>query len=223
LTPAGAAKKNPAMKTKIALATIAAVAGLAPAFAADPTPGTPTTGASPNEADMMKQMMEMGKPGENQKLLAQFVGTWNYTVKYSMAPGTPPSESKGKATCSMTMGGRYLMENVSGKMEMPGPDGKMKEAQFRGLGIDAYDNAKQKFVASWIDNMGTGIVNSEGTYDAATKTFTYNSEEEMAPGTTTKVRETLQITDKDHHLMQWFENRGGQEVKTMEISYTRAK
>jgi hypothetical protein len=45
----------------------------------------------------------------------------------------------------------------------------------------------------------------------------------MAPGTTTKVRETLQITDKDHHLMQWFENRGGQEVKTMEISYTRAK
>ena len=104
-----------------------------------------------------------------------------------------------------------------------GPGGKMKTTQFKGMGINGYDNLKQKFVSSWIDNMGTGIATSEGTYDTATKTFTYTGDEETAPGTTTKVRETLQMTDKNHCLLQWFENRAGQEAKTMEISYTRAK
>ena len=42
-------------------------------------------------------------------------------------------------------------------MQMPGEDGKMKDMQFKGMGVEGYDNVKKKFVASWIDNMGTGI------------------------------------------------------------------
>jgi len=71
--------------------------------------------------------------------------------------------------------------------------------------------------------MGTGIMLSEGDYDPATKTFTYPSEEEMMPGVKTKVREVIKITDKDHHTFEWYEDRGGQETKTMEINYTRKK
>ena len=74
----------------------------------------------------------------------------------------------------------------------------MKDMQFKGMGVEGYDNAKQKFVASWIDNMGTGIQFSDGTYDPATKTFTYTSEIEMMPGMKTPVREVLKVTDKDH-------------------------
>ena len=62
--------------------------------------------------------------------------------------------------------------DVTGKMQMPGEDGKMKDMQFKGMGVEGYDNVKKKFVSSWIDNMGTGIQFSEGTYDPATKTFT---------------------------------------------------
>ena len=40
---------------------------------------------------------------------------------------------------------------------------------------------KKKFVGSWVDNMGTGIMFSEGTYDPATKTFTYTSESNPFP------------------------------------------
>ena len=96
------------------------------------------------------------------------------------------------------MGGRYVMMDVTGKMQMPGEDGKMKDMQFKGMGVEGYDNVKKKFVSSWIDNMGTGIQFSDGTYDPATKTFTYTSEMEMMPGMKTPVREVIKMTDKDH-------------------------
>src|ERR1041385_7775744 len=34
-----------------------------------------------DEADMMRTMMEMAKPGENHKHLQDLVGTWSYMVK----------------------------------------------------------------------------------------------------------------------------------------------
>ena len=88
-------------------------------------------------------------------------------------PNAKPQESKGTATRKSAMGGRYAVMDVTGKMQMPGEDGKMKDMQFKGMAIEGYDNVKKKFVSSWIDNMGTGIQFSEGTYDPATKTFTY--------------------------------------------------
>ena len=81
--------------------------------------------------------------------------------------------------------------DVTGKMQMPGEDGKMKDMQFKGMAVEGYDNVKKKFVSSWIDNMGTGIQFSEGTYDPASKTFTYTSEMEMMPGMKTPVREVI--------------------------------
>jgi hypothetical protein len=71
--------------------------------------------------------------------------------------------------------------------------------------------------------MGTGIMQSEGTYDLATKTLTYTAEYEMMPGMKTKARSLLKLTDSDHHTMEYFEDRGGKEVKVMEITYTRQK
>ncbi len=183
-----------------------------------------SSSAQPNEAEMMTQMMALGKPGENHKLLADLAGTWNYKVKFWMAPGMPEHESNGTAVRKSVMDGRYSIMDVAGKMQMPGPDGKMTAMDFKGMAVDAYDNVKKKFVSSWIDSMGTGIVLAEGTYDPATKMLTYHSEMEMMPGMKTKVRETIKMTDKDHHLMEWYETQaGGAEAKTMEISYTRQK
>ena len=76
-------------------------------------------------------------------------------------------------------------------------------------------------MSSWIDNMGTGIMNSQGTYDAASKTLTYFAEYEPMPGMKTKMREVLKLTVKNHRSVEFFEDPGGKEVKTMEIGYTR--
>jgi hypothetical protein len=177
-----------------------------------------------NPQEMMKQMMEMSKLNENHKLLSSLDGNWNYTIKFWMNPdpNAPPQESKGTATRKSVMGGRYVMMDVTGKMQMPGEDGKMKDVQFKGMGLEGYDNVKKKFVGSWIDNMGTGIELAEGTYDPATKSFTFTSEMELMPGMKTPVREVLKVPDNNHMMLEWYENRGGQEKKTMEINYTRA-
>src|SRR6266852_583800 len=191
-----------------------------PQVAAPAQPGT----GQPNAADMMKQMMELSKLNENHKLLSSLDGNWNYTIKFWMKPdhSAPPQESKGTATRKSIMGGRYVMMDVSGKMQMPGEDGKMKDIMFKGMGMEGYDNVKKKFVASWIDNMGTGIEFSEGKYDPATKTFTYSMEMEPVPGMKTKVREVLKLVDDTHMFLEWYETPSkGKEKKTMEIAYTK--
>jgi hypothetical protein len=236
LSPATDFWQHAAMKTFTSLITILFVTMIATSSFAQ-TPATSPAAASalsatqptsatgqPDPQEMMKQMMEMSKLNENHKLLADMNGTWNYTIKMWMNPdpNAAPQQSKGTATRKSVMGGRYFVMDVSGKMQMPGEDGKMKDMQFKGMAVEGYDNMKKKFVSSWIDSMGTGIQSSEGTYDPATKTFTFNMEMEMMPGMKTAVRETIKATDKDHMLLEWYENRGGQEKKTMEIAYTRA-
>jgi len=194
------------------------------------TTGSSTTGGSaaapsgmPSQEDMMKMMMENGKVTDNHKLLTSLDGTWNYIVKMWMDPSGKPQESKGVATRKSVMGGRFVVMDVAGKFQMPGADGKMKEMEFKGQGIEGYDNAKKKFVGTWMDNMGTGIMNSEGDYDPATKTFTFMSKYTMAPGMDTPIREVVKLTDKDHMTFEWYESHGGPEMKTMEINYTRKK
>ncbi len=215
---------------KFMFATGAAVALAAamtvPSFAQDKTASKdkPASG-QPSEQEMMNAMMEMSKIGDNHKLLGRGVGEWTYKLKSWMSPdpSAPPTESSGTSTVKPLLGGRYFQGEHAGKFQMPGPDGKMMDMDFKGTAIEGYDNAKKKFVSTWIDNMSTGIMMSEGTYDAGTKTFTFNAEFEMMPGMKTKVRQLLKITDDDHKTMEFFEDRGGTEVKTMEIAYTRKK
>lgn len=210
--------------TAIATASFAQAPAMSPE-AASVRSATQSTGATgqPDPQEMMKQMMEMSKLNENHKLLADMNGNWNFAIKMWMNPdpNAKPQESKGTATRKSAMDGRYATMDVTGKMQMPGPDGKMKDMQFKGMGVEGYDNVKKKFVSSWIDNMGTGIQFSEGTYDPATKTFTYTSEIEMMPGMKTPVREVIKVPDNNHMMLEWYETRGGQEKKTMEIAYTR--
>ena len=186
-----------------------------------------TAAGQPSAADMqkmMEQMMELGKPGENHKLLAEMAGSWSYTMKMMMDPTTSkPSESKGTATRKAIFDGRYFTCDVSGKFQMPGKDGKPVDMNFKGKATEGYDNVKKKFISSWIDNMSTMMMNSEGTYDADTKTFTYNAQCEMMPGMPVKMREVIKVVDKDHHTFEMYEDRGAGETKTMEINYTRKK
>jgi len=177
--------------------------------------------AKPDEAGMMAMMMELAKPGENHKRIQEVAGTWSYQTKWWMNPESPPNESSGTMVARSVMDGRYLISDHTGKIQMPGPDGKMADAEFKGMAVEGYDNAKKKYVASWIDNMGTGIMNLEGTYDPATKALTYLAEYEAMPGMKTKFREVVTKIDENHRKMEFFEDRGGKEVKTMQIDYAR--
>src|SRR5262245_56360030 len=134
------------MKTlKLAVGMIAvalvAVLLMSPAFAQQTAPAASPAAGQMNDKAMMDKMMELSKLNENHKLLSSMDGKWNYTVKMWMNGDekSKPDVSTGTAVRKSIMDGRYVVMDVSGKMDMPGPDGKIQSMMFKGHGIEGYD------------------------------------------------------------------------------------
>jgi hypothetical protein len=157
------------------------------------------------------------KPGPEHKVLAKGEGTWDAAVKAWMEPGKPPMESKGVLQRKMILGGRYLQETFKGSFAgMP----------FEGVGTLAYDTPKKQYVMTWIDNFGTGITVSHGTYDADKKTLTFTGEEDMPGYGKMKTRDVLKYVSDDQQLFEMYRAPiadKAKETKVMEITYTRKK
>ncbi|MDO6430722.1 DUF1579 domain-containing protein [Flavitalea sp. BT771] len=167
-----------------------------------------------SDADM-KAMMAYSTPGDIHKMMAKSVGTWTCAITMWMAPNTQPMNSTGEMKNEMILGGRYLKGTNTGNfMGQP----------FEGISTTAYDNAKKIFLNNWIDNMGTGMMNLTGTWDAATNSITFTGTMlDPASGKDIPVREVLKFVDDNHQTMEMYANAatGGQEFKTMEIKFTR--
>ena len=169
-----------------------------------------------SEAEM-KAWMDYMTPGDMHKMLAKFDGEWKGDVTMWMVPGAPPSTSTTTSTNKMMMDGRYQVSTHKGNFNgMP----------FEGMSTVAYDNAKKVFISTWIDNMGTGLMTMEGTWDGATKTITFKGK--MVDPTTYKevdVKETFRVVDDNNQVMEMFgtDPKTGKEFKSMEIKYTRVK
>lgn len=164
----------------------------------------------------MKAWQEYMTPGEMHKVLAQAEGEWTTEGKMWMDPKSEPVTSKGECTYKMVLGGRYQESEFKGDF---------MGQSFEGRGLMAYDNFKKQFESSWIDNMGSGIMKTEGKYDPATKTFTMTGKQvDPMTGKECKIRETLKIVDNDTHVMTMYNTRGDQpEYKTMEMTFKRKK
>ncbi len=182
--------------------------------AAEPAKETPPPPAR-DSATMMKKMQEFATPGEMHKMLAAGSGKWDVEVTtWDMDPSKPPSKSKATSESKMIMNGLYQVSSFKGTMMgMP----------FEGQSTTGYDNARKVFVSTWIDNMGSGVMYTEGTYDAATKTLTMKGK--MTDCTTdgqSDVKEILVFKDDKHqHMEMWSTGPDGKEYKWMESEYTK--
>src|SRR5262245_48957108 len=74
---------------------------------------TAPAAASPS-ADAMKKMEQAIAPSTAHKALEPFIGEWKAEVKAWMAPGQPPTESKGTAKATWILDGRYVQEEFTG-------------------------------------------------------------------------------------------------------------
>ena len=130
----------------IATPSFAQTSGTSPAIGTAPVGAATAPTGQPNPQEMMKQMMEMSKLNENHKLLADMNGSWNYTIKMWMNPdpNAAPQQSKGTATRKSVMDGRYVAMDVTGKLQMPGEDGKMKDMQFKGMACRGLRQREEK-------------------------------------------------------------------------------
>jgi len=165
-----------------------------------------------NQDEMMKMWQEYMTPGDEHKMLADVVGEWEGDITMWMDPTQPPEKYKGTAKYQLILGGRYV-EGFYG--------GEMMGMPFEGRDISGYDKAKKVFFSFWIDNMGTGKMYLEGTYDKDSKTLNLAGEETDMMGNKMKVREVIKTIDKDHSIFEMYMDMGQGEMKSMEIKYTR--
>ena len=167
-----------------------------------------------DSAAMMQAWMAYAKPGEMHEMFAKFDGEWEGEITMWVEPGKPPTKNSGTAVNKMVLGGLYQESKYLGTFNgMP----------FEGKSLLAYDNAKKKFLSTWIDNFGSGIMIMEGTWDAKNKTIHFlGKQADPLTGQDMEVREIFKIIDDDTQMMEMYMTPvGGDEFKTMEIKYTR--
>lgn len=158
--------------------------------------------------EAFKKYAKTGKPHANFKRLA---GRWNAEIVSYDDPSGKPQKSKGFSTIRVILGGRFMQHNFRGKF-----GGK----NFQGMGITGYDNAQNKYVGTWIDNMGTGMMQVEGKYDEKSNKLieTGTMVSPIGPMKFKMVSNYIS-NDKYTFTMSMVSPQG--EKKMMEISYTR--
>lgn len=213
---ASAQEKKPTAETKPASKPV-------DAKATDPKPGAKpadkTVAGQPSPEEMAKYM-QLAAPGEGHAKLKPLAGKWNFVTKYKMSPEAPWNESKGKAEFKWIMGDRFLVQDIKGD-----PDPNMGGMAFEGHGMMGYDNVTKKYWGTWLDNMGTGVMVSEGTADGSGKVFTYNSEYSCPmKGAETTAKTVLKIEGDDKVVYTMFDKApDGKEFANLEVTYTRVK
>ena len=162
-----------------------------------------------------KAMMEYATPGKMHELLAKNVGSWDGEMTMWMSSGSKPMKNTGTWTSTMIMGGRY--EQSTHTSNFMGMD-------FNGVSTTGYDNARKVFINTWIDNMGTGIMYSEGVWNEKTKSIEFKGK--MTDCTKNKVvdfRQVITWIDDTHQKMEMYmpDPKTGKEFKGLEIVSTK--
>jgi hypothetical protein len=191
-----------------------------------PTKAPTTHGAQPAgepklppgvSAEDMAACMAAATPGEMHKYLAKSVGTWTGKNKMWMAPDTEPMTNDVTSTVTALMDGKYFRCEMKGEMPGMGP--------FTGEGIVGFDNVSQKFVGTWIDNWGTGIMTGTGELSSSGDTlnwkYNFNCPINKKPMV---MRQIEKRTGDNAMTIEMFgpEPHTGKEYKMMEITLTRS-
>ena len=157
----------------------------------------------------------MGALSEQHEKLKPFVGIFAAEVKLWMGPGEP-MVSTGTMTSTLELGGRFLHQVFKGDPGGgPCPD-------FEGRGYWGYNTAAKKFEGFWIDTASTVMQTETGDVDASGKVWTMIGEMTDPAGKAMQKRSVITLKDDDHHVMEmYFKGADGNEMKGMEIQYTR--
>ena len=155
-------------------------------------------------------------PEKEHQWLQQLIGEWDSESEMTMEPGKPPMKCNGTEN-TRAIGGFWVMaENRGTFMNQP----------TLGVMTLGYDPAKKKYVGTWIDSMTHYLWKYEGTVDPSGKTLTLEAEgpNPLAPGTTAKFRDSIEIKSKDHKVLRSaMQGTDGKWVTFMTGNYRRKK
>ena len=161
----------------------------------------------------MEAMMKAGMPGKEHELLQGMVGSWKAESKWWMSPEAPPIPGTADVENKSIWGGRFIQTKYVDSSP---------EHSWEGMGLNGYDNVKKQYISFWGDSNSTGLMISYGTYDPASKSFTYTGEyDDPLTGKPVEVRMVTKLLSDSQSTFEMFEKRNGKESKSLEIMYTR--
>jgi len=154
-----------------------------------------------------------GQPGTEHQVLNALVGTWDVSGQCWAKVGDTAQSVTGTDTSEWILGQRFVKSHARGtKASQP----------FEGIGMMGYDNARREYQATWQDTDCTGIKMETGTYDAASKTFTFKGDFKDDKGQTVSSRRLLEVMSNDQHKMTTYLTMSGQpELKAAELVFKR--
>lgn len=169
------------------------------------------TAQQENQEAWMKYM----QPAQMHHMLKMYNGKFNERVMFWQSPEREPMVMEATATVGMILGDRYQQSIHKGTMMgMP----------FEGVSTMAYDNAREVFISTWIDNMGTGIMYSEGKFNPE------NREIELKGYTTDPAtkkavdfRQVIDLRDPNHQVITTYDTKDGKEYMSMRVEMMRAQ
>lgn len=148
-------------------------------------------------------------------ILIQSSGHWREEMKIWPSSGLgEPMTSRLERDGMIKAEGRFLAYDTRGTIS---------GAQYEGNCVLGYDNGKRKFVKTWFDNMGTGILVLEGDYDEKTQKVDFNGTT-MDPLTRemVKVHQVWNISSPEKQVLEIYsQSKEGKKIKTMEIISSR--
>ena len=151
------------------------------------------------------------------KWLQQLVGEWTYESEGIVDPSRPPVKSQ-RTESRRALGGIWLVAESNSKAPNGDP--------MIGILTLGYEPEKKKYVATFISSCINRLWTYEGSLDETEKILTLESEgpDPLAPGKTTKYKDTYEIKGTDH----WVHTSsilaaGGKWFRFVTVDYRRKK
>jgi hypothetical protein len=156
------------------------------------------------------------EPTGEHEWLKQLVGEWTYEAEM-IEPGKPPQRAGGSETVR-TLGDVWVLGE--GRGEMPGGgEGKM-------LMTIGYDNARGRFVGSWVGSMMSNMFVYDGELDRNRNTLDLYADGPSftGDGGTAHYRDSVQLVSRDERVLtSSVQGPDGQWTQFMSAHYTRRK
>jgi hypothetical protein len=167
-----------------------------------------------SEAAMMAQWQTAMTPGASHKRLDPLVGKFKAKTEFVMAPGVRPMVHEGTSENRWVLGGRYLEQAYRGTaMGMP----------FEGIGYTGYDNPSRRYVGTWMDTFGTGLMISVGVGRPTASKMNFVAAAIEPSGKKIVFDAIITIKDRDHHSYEmWTKAPNGKRFRNMIVTYVRA-
>ena len=173
-------------------------------------------------SEEQKKMMELWKkytfPCEKHKHIQYFVGEWESVIKSWPDPGKPPEVRTQKIKVEPFFDGRFTKAYIK-------TDASDVGVLLETIVINGYDNYKQEFFSITLSKQRTDYFLTTGQLDKTGKIRTDTAvRTDFFTGEQYRVRAITTIINQDKYTYEYYQiDPEGNEIKRMDITYTRKK